>query len=834
LPLALTFALRELRSGIAGFRIFLGVSAMAAAGSTAEAFRQGLAAQSRELLGGDIRIRIEGRGFTPGERAAFERQGQTVYSAATRAMAESGKGERRLVELRGVGPGYPLVGRLELKGAPDLATVFGRRDGLVGVAVEQTLMDRLGLQLGQDLRIGNGRFAVRAILVSEPDRLAGGFGLGPRVLAPLQTLRDTGMLDPNLPGYDEAARIRLPNGRPADPVIGSLNKELGDGELDIKGREDAASGARKLIDQLEYFLGFIGLTSLIAGGLGVFGAVSAFLEGRRGSIATLKALGADSRLIRDTYLLQILALTALGLVIGLVIGTCAPLILGFLARDNLPVPALFAIYPLPLFKAAAAGLLSALAFSLVPLARARATPPSSLFRREMTGQPAPGPELVGAILCAILLVVLAISTAPTPVAAAIMLAGVSLAFGLLWALGLGGVQLAARLRPLSRGAVRLGLANLAGPRSAARTASASIGLGIALLGSVVLIQSSLLAQISKVAPKTAPAMVFTEIPGDRVEAFDQVVTQAFATPLTPDNYLRAPFATGRIIRIKDQPVDLTRIAESEHWAYDNDIALSAIGSEPQDAGIVEGHWWPSHYLGPPLIALEAQAAAGAGLKVGDSVTLSILGRGIDARIAVLRKVEWGGFGPSFALIINPSALEGANLHEVAIARANQIQEERVTRALGINFAEVNVISVREQLEAATGLFDRLALAIRGAASVAALAGLLVLVGAIAAGARSRIKEVATLKVLGASSPQIIMAYGIEFGLVGLISGLAGVGLAYLAAWPVVVRVFEATWNVNWTELIALTLGATLVALIGGLAAALHALTQPVAGVLRAE
>ncbi len=839
LPLSFRFAGRELRSGVAGFRIFLaclalGVAAIAAAGSTAEAFRRGLASEAREILGGDLRVSVEGRRFTPADRARFEALGATAYSVASMAMAETATGERRLVELRGVSGSYPLAGTVEIKGAASLAEAFRPQGDAAGAAVEQALLDRLNLKLGDRFLVGEAPFVARAVLLSEPDRLGRSFALGPRVLTTVEAVEKGGFLQEGLPDTGETVRIALRPDLTSNASVDRLVKGLQARDFSARGRNDAAAGIKRLIDQLEYFLGFIGLASLVAGGLGVAGAVSAYLEQRKASIAILKALGAEGALIRNLYLIQIGVLSLLGVAIGLAIGAVAPLVLGQLAGDELPVPALFAVYPMPLLKAAAFGLLAAAAFSLAPLARARTTPPSSLFRRDLAGRLTFGIEVIVAILAGLGLAGLAVITAPTPVAAGIMIAGVAVSFGLLWALGRGAAWLAGKARGLTRGPVKIGIANLAGPRSAARTAAPAIGLGVALLSAVVLIQSALLNQISTVAPRTAPAMVFTEIPGERVPEFDAVVRQAFGRPLTDQNWLRAPYFTGRIVRVKGEIVDRERIAEGERWAYDNDIGMSAIGAQPNDAGIVAGKWWAADHAGPPLVALEEDAAKGGGLKVGDMVTISVLGREIDATVAVLRKVEWGGFGPAFAVILSPNALEGASLRQVAIAKADKGQEDRVIRALGQTFPMVNVISVREQLEAATEMFDRLALAVRGAAGVAALAGLLVLAGAIAAGARARAREAATLKVLGGSRLQILTAYGVEYGAVGLIAGVAGVALGYAAAWPVVVMVFEADWSVDWGGVAALLGGASGLAFIGGLLAAMQALSKRPAPVLRTE
>ena len=837
IPLSLRFAGRELRGGVRGFRIFLaclalGVAAIAAAGSTAEAFRRGLASQASEILGGDLSLTLRARQFNAGERAILEKAGRVSYSVASMAMAQAPSGERRLIELRGVNQTYPLAGKVTLAGGGALQPALATKDGVAGAVVEQPLLDRLHMKVGDRFLAGNLPLVVRGVLLEEPDRLSRGFALGPRVIANIGAVQRGGFLAPGLP-FGETARVALPPGTPLEAEKTKLKKALG-GLVRVRDREDAAPGIHRLIDQLEYFLGFIGLASLVAGGLGVFGAVSAYLEARKPVIATLKALGAEGQLVRDIYLIQIGLLAALGVAIGLAVGAAAPLVLGQIVKNDLPIPALFAVYPGPLLKAAAFGLLSAAAFSLAPLGRARSTPPASLFRSDLSGALKVGPEIVGAGLAAAGLAAMAVVTAPTRLAALIMIAGVAASFGLLWLLGWGSARLAGRARGRARGPLRIGLANLAGPHSAARTASPAIGLGVALLASVVLIQSALLNQVTEIAPRTAPALVFTDIPGDRTAEFDAAVARAFGQPLTDKNYLREPFVTGRITKVRGQPVVAAAIPREDRWAYDSDISMSAIGPKPEDPGIEEGRWWPANYAGPPLLAMDVDVAKGKDVKVGDEVTVSVLGRDIDARVAVLRKVEFGGFGASFPLVVTPAAVEGANLRQVAIAKASKAQEAAVIRELGRDFPTVNVISVREQLEAATDLFDRLALAVRGAAAVAALAGLLVLAGAIAARARARTREAATLKVLGASRGQILSAYVLEYGAVGVIAGAAGVALGYAAAWPVVVKVFHAKWSMDWEGVAALVGAAALVAGAGGLLAAFQALSKRPAPALRAE
>ena len=836
MSLALRFAARELRSGVRGFRVFLaclalGVSALAAAGSTAEAFRQGLASQSRTILGGDVSASVEGRRFTPAERAAFARLGRVTDTLHVRAMAQGPDGERRLAEVRGVDAAFPLAGAVKLVGAPDLAAALSPRGQTPAAALDPALMARLHLRVGQPLAVGDARFVVGAALVSEPDTLGRGFSLGSPVMVDRTVLERSGLIEADAL-FGETVRIALRPGLSLPAALAALKSAAGDGAR-VRSRNEAAAGLGRLIDQLQFFLGFIGLAALVAGGLGVSTAVAAYLETRKSSIAVMKALGASGATVRNVYLLQVGALALVGVALGLAVGAASPFLLGWIAGDRLPIPILFALYPAPLLSAGAFGVMAAAAFSLGPLARARVTPPAALFRRDLEGRASFGVERVGQALATLGLVALTILTAPTLIVATAMIAAVIAAFVLLLGIGRGAAALASRARGLTRGAARLGLANLGGPGSAARTATPAIGLGVGLLAAILLIQSSLLFEVRDAAPQAAPSLVLTEIAPEQASSVDAIMTSAMGR-LTPERYRRTAFATGRITRIRGAEVNVQRIDAGERWAFDQDIGLTTLATPPPDADVVAGRWWPAGYGGPPEVMLDRDIAQAAGLKVGDAVTVSVLGRDLDARIAGLRKVEVGRFGASFALVLDPAALAGANLRQIVVARTTPAQDARILAALGQTLPSVNVISVREQLEAVAKVFGQLAWAVRGAAGVAALAGVLVLIGAVSATSQARAREAAILKVLGASRAQILAAYLLEYGLVGLIAGLAGVAIGLASAWPVVVGVFHVVWSPDLTGLCVLLLAASGVCAGAGLAGALAALVRRPAPILRGD
>ncbi|MBV8594042.1 MAG: FtsX-like permease family protein [Caulobacteraceae bacterium] len=565
----------------------------------------------------------------------------------------------------------------------------------------------------------------------------------------------------------------------------------------MNDREHAAPGLRRVIQQTEAYLGFVGLAALVAGGVAVRSAVAAHLQSRRGAIALMKAFGAGGGLALGVYGLQIAAVTLVGIAAGLAAGAVAPLVLEKVAGAGLPTPAAFALHPVPLAKAAAFGALAAAAFALSALGDARRASPAALLGdRPSPPRTGPGTESIASVMCAIALCVLAIASAPTLLWGASFVVVLALAVLILALLGRGAQALAGRVRIVVHGAGRLGLAQLAGPDSAARTAVPALGLGVTLVAAILFIQSSLVRQLDTIAPATAPTLVFSGIAPDRAVAFDAALARAFARPLRPADYLRAPFASGRIVAVRGRPVSALRIAPETRWGFDHDVGLVALGAEPPNARVVRGRWWTADYAGPPLAAVAAEIAEGGHLRIGDSLTVEVLGRDIVARVAAVRRVDFAAFGPDVPLALDAHALAGAGLAEMAIARATPAQERRATLSLGDAFSEVAVISVREQLDAARVLLHRFALAAQASAAVVMVSGMMVAVGVIAAGARGRRRDSAMLQALGATRGQVMVAALVEYGAVGLIAGLAGLGLGAGAAAAVVQIAFRATWRLD--------------------------------------
>ncbi len=388
--LAFKLARRELRGGIRGFRIFLasltlGVAAIAAVGSVSQSILKGLEEDAQAILGGDIALRQIHQPITDDQRAYLAAAGPTSGIADLRAMARVGSDDaarRSLVELRAADAAYPLYGALETEPTLSREALLGQRNGRWGAAVEPNLLERLGIAVGDVIRVGDTELDVRAIIGHEPDRVGGAarfFVLGPRVLISDSALPDTGLIQPGSLIYYHY-RVRLP----ADVEPGAWARDLvaafPAAAWRVRTLDDAAPRLQRMVERTTLFMTLVGLTALLVGGVGVANAVRAYLDGKAGVIATLKCLGAPSRLIFKIYLLQILMLALVGIAAGVALGALAPLAFAGAVASVLPIAARIGVFPAPLALAALFGLLTALVFSIWPVARAGQIPAASLFR----------------------------------------------------------------------------------------------------------------------------------------------------------------------------------------------------------------------------------------------------------------------------------------------------------------------------------------------------------------------------------------------------------------------------------------------------------------------
>lgn len=830
----------ELSGGIRGFWIYLaclalGTAAIAAAGSVTETFSRGIAGEARNLLGADAQFSTAQRRPTGEERAFAESLGSISETVSLDAMGTA-RDARAQVDIRAVDASYPLLGAVTLTGGePGLQPALALQGERWGAVVSQSFLDRFGVSVGDEVALGPVDAVITARLDQVPDRFGTPGGFGPEAMVSLEAMEEAGRLTTGQL-FRASVRVLFKPGQTFDDAEKRFRTDFPDEGAQLRGPEDAIDGLQNLLNTLNSFLAVIGIAALVAGGVGVAQATSSFLEARTQSIAVLKVFGADAATIRAAYLLQLGALALAGTLAGTALGAAAPYMLSFFAGSSIPLPQALGLYPIALARALALGLLTAAVFALPAIGQARATRPSALFRR--IGEAGPNRpawlERVLALAAALSLAGVAVASSYRPSLTAMILVGAVVTGGI-FMLAAAAVKYLAKLSAgRARGFWRLSLANLGGPGSLAPTIVPALGLGLSLLVLVVSVQTNLIRQITSTAPANAPSMVFSQIPFDKVAAFDAVMQANGVNTDDPDAFRQAPFVLARVTELKGKPLVEDDVAESERWVVRGETSLTYLAGKPPETVLVEGDWWPADYAGPLLVSVEVDAAKGLGVGVGDTIGYRIFGRDVTARVASLRKVDWGtfGIGSNTAFILSPGTLEAANPAFVAIARVAPEKENAILMALGKDLQEVVVFQTRAALQTAARVFGQIAVAVNAAAGIVTLAGLLVLLGTFASLARKRRSEAALLKVFGASHGEILLLYAGEFALAAGVAAAIGTLIGLVAAYPIVAQVFEATWILPWQPALLIIGSAVFVSAVGGTLVGIATLARTPAEVLR--
>ncbi len=833
--LAFRLARRELRGGVRGLWVVLacltlGVAVIAAVGSLRSAIDRALEADAARILGGHLEIEGGSVPFPDTLRPWLEDRAGTV-SAITqmRSMLVAASGERVLVDLKAVDNAWPLIGAPRTDPPASIADGLAERDGLPGLLADPIVLERIGVKPGDVVRLGVARFRVAGALVFEPDRVATPSLFGPRVLIAETALPATGLVSPGAI-IRNAMRVTFRTPTIAPLIVAELRLAFPDRGWRIRDPREAAPSVRRFLDQTSLFLTLAGLTSLLVGGIGVANGVRAWLDARARSIATLRCLGASSRLVFAICLIQVMTLAGAGIVLGLALGAVLPILASHLLREVLPVPPVLGVYPTALGIAALYGVLIALCFALWPLGRAARIPGAALFRDALMPErtrPARGLIAVNAVIGAAL-VALTVAVASDKVFAGWFCAAAAGTM-LLFRIGSWAMTRAARALPyLSTPWLRLGVTNLHRPGSPAPMLLLSVGLGLSTLAAVALIQGNIRAEVLSQLPAQAPSFFFVDIQKDQMGDFEAIVQ---AQPGLRE-VRHVPSLRARIVAVNGVPAEQVATTPDTAWALRGDRGLTYAADPPEGTRVVAGRWWDRDYRGPPLVSFDAKIARGWGIGLGDTVRVNVLGRDIDLTIASLRDIAWQSLALNFVMVASPGLLSGAPHTNIATVRVDGAGQAALLRAVTDALPNVTGVRVEDVLTALSALLDQVAAALAATGALTLVTGAIVLVGAMAASQRRRIREAVILRGLGATRAQIRAAWLVEFGILGLTAGFLAGLVGSAASWAVAHYILHSMWVFLPGTLILTLAGSLLLMLVFGYAGTASALRAKPAALLR--
>ena len=626
------------------------LGAIAAIGSIRSAIDAGLEREGAMLLGGDAELRFTYREANDEERAFIDSFANDVSEAVDfRSMAVAGAGgadaERAITQVKAVDNAYPLVGEMQLDPPMPLAQALDGADGLPGGVMEPILADRLGLAIGDRFRLGAQDFVLTAHITREPDGFGGNFGFGPRTLVRTVALENAELLGPGTL-YEVNYRLLLPD-TDLDQARDAALAGLDGAGVRWRDSRNAAPQVRQVIDRVSSFLVLVGLAGLAVGGVGVSAAVRTYLDSKTNTIATLKTLGAQSRTIFTVYLMQIGVLTGLGLAVGLILGALVPFIVAPLVADQLPVSLQISLSPAALAEAAIYGALTALIFTLWPLARTEHVRAAAIFRGAAEATAA-WPRLPYLLVIAVLVVALVLISAAFASVPRLAYATAGGVLASLVVLALAAIAVRALARRLARSralrgktALRMAMGAISNPREGAGAVILSLGLGLTVLAAVGQIDHNLRTAIATDLPDRAPSYFFLDIQNSQLDGF----LNRLADDPDVEDVQTAPMLRGVVTALNGVPA--REHPNAGHWVLRGDRGVSYSAELPEGTTLTAGEWWAPDHDGAPLVSFAQEEADELGLTLGDTVTVNVLGRDITATIASLREVDFSTGGDRF-------------------------------------------------------------------------------------------------------------------------------------------------------------------------------------------
>ncbi|MBB3354860.1 putative ABC transport system permease protein [Rhizobium sp. BK049] len=836
--LAFRLALRELRGGIRGFYIFLacialGTGAIASVNSVSQSITDTIASQGQELLAGDVRFELNNRQATPQEMSFLQGLGTVSVSTGLRSMARKPDGsDQALVEVKAVDDAYPLYGRFVAEPDYPLAALLSGQGGTYGAVAAPLLLDRLGLAIGDELLLGNVKLSITGTVKTEPDALSEGFGFAPRLLVSRQALEASGLIQTGSL-VEHAYKIRLEDKRAMSGIQARASKEFPSAGWAIRTSDRAAPSLTENITRFSQFLTLVGLTALIVGGVGVANAVRAFLDSKRTTIATFKCLGAPAAVVVLIYLFQIAIIALGGIMAGLVIGALSPIFAAQFLAQFLPVSTEPTLYPSALLLATLFGILTTLAFAILPLGHAREVPATALFREQgFEARRLPSwPYILLAALFMAALAGLAILTAYDRFIAVVFVGAIVFAFVVLRLVAALIAWLARRSPRVHSPALRLAIGNIHRPGALTPSVVLSLGLGLALLVTLTLIDGNLRQQLTGRMNEGAPNFFFVDIQSAEVDAFRNLVQ----TQAPKGKLMEVPMLRGRIVAFNGEDVTKMNVPAAGRWVLNGDRGITYADTLPENAALTEGSWWHKDYSGEPLVSFSSEEAHELGLKIGDTVTVNVLGRNITAKIANLRRVQWESLSINFVMVFSPNTFRGAPhawLATLTDPSSTPAEDAAILKSVTNTYPTITSVRVKDAIDIVNQLVGQLATAIRAAASVALIASILVLAGALAAGNRARTHDAVVLKTLGATRAMLIRAFSYEYLILGLATAIFALFAGAIAAWFIVARIMRLP-SAFLPDVAGLTLVTALVLTVGiGLIGTWRILGQKAAPVLR--
>ncbi|MEO8756549.1 MAG: FtsX-like permease family protein [Devosia sp.] len=817
----------------------VGTALIAGVSSVGASIKQAVEQDAAILMGGDLELSRDDRPANAGELAKMATFGRVSTVIETNVRAEWDAHDA-FVDLVSVGNTYPLLGKVSSPQLPAEQKPFdflGLRDGSYGALVDPVMLDQLGIKIGDIFQLGGTPFQARGALGKLPDSAVRGFRLGLTALISTDGFATLSDMTSPLPGLGTLYRYKLlPTTHGDGSLQAAVVAAIGDAGWTIRTPSDGLGPMVHYYDLFMRFLVIVGLASLLIGGVSVWTGISAYVSERANVIAVMRSIGAERARIFVHFFAQVTTLALIGVGLGLLVGASIGFLVLPVVAQSIGVNLPNSFHAQPLLVAAAIGLVTAFAFSYLPLQQALNIKPMILFRSKgLASPPFEWRTLVGSvqvipvILAAAAFIWLAIVMTNDLIlvcAFALVSAIAVILFRL--AIGVGIVALRS-LQESANPILRRALRAISGSNSDAPSVVISVGMALATLIVVLVLEVNLSNEYLGASVFDAPTFVASDLFKDEAATLRSM--QAKDSDIV--DFTATPMLRGSVTSVGEAPASsISPRGPEALFLLSGDIPLTYRQELPSTSKLVEGKWWPPDYQGEPLVSLHESLRSGLGIKLGDKVSFNIFGDTVTATVANFRDYSWQG-GIDFLVTFSPGALEGYPATLLGAVTAAAGHEDAVQRSLATALPDVRFIAIGETLKQITSALGQLSLAASLVGGLAVGNGLLVLIGSLAAGRQQRRSDAVITKVLGASRFEVIAALVVQYLLLAAFAAVLATAFGIAIAWILTMVLLDVDFALNGSVLAAVDAGAIAIVGLLGATTVLSALRTAPARLLRA-
>ncbi len=838
---------RELRSSWRRLAFFficiaVGVAAIVALRSLIQNVRVALVAEARTLLAGDISLRTDqpwsddARELIDARLEAVTRLRRTeiVDTTTMVRLIDEANIRTKVVEVRGVRTAFPFYGTFELGGDREYSFDLLREHGAL---VAPELLSQLGLDVGDQMMIGEVTFTIRDVILTEPGRRLGAFSFGPRVLIDYTAVEETGLV-----GFASRAERQIllqVDDAEIDPLVEQLRADLQDEFVRVASFRNTESRIERNLVRTENYLSLVGFVIVILGGIGVWSVTRVFVQQRLRSVAILKCLGATSLQVLAVYVAQVALLGAGGSVLGIGIARGAlAAVPESLAQQAASAVGLSGVSTSltgsAMLQGLAVGLLVSLLFALVPLLEVRNVKPLLLLRHGATQLPG-GRDWVrlGALgLVGVALVLIATWQAASVEIGLYVIGGFAAVTVVLHLIGQGLVRVVAPLQNSPWFALRHAVLNLSRPGNQTRVILLAVGLGSFFIIGVHAMQSNLLGNFDLELRDDTPDMFLIDIQQDQAEGIRAILAGSVgeSPPLIP--VLRA-----RVIRVDGQEVSFDNPRAARRAGLGREYTVTYRSRLEENERVIEGRFWDDRPAATPEVSIEENLRDERGIHLGDTVHFDVLGRVFEAQVTSVREVQWDDSrSGGFMFLFRPGSFGDAPHSYIALMQgpADTEARARLQRDVVARYPNVSVIDGLTVLSIVRRVLDYVTLAISVVGAIALGSGGLILVGSVVMTKFQREYEAAIFKTLGANTRVLVVMLALEYGVLGILAGTVGSLGALVLTWALTRQVFEITWFPSITTNVGGVVVTAVVVCVVGVVASFDVLRRRPLAALRAE